>query len=149
MVNTKRLKHPHLWFQSVFNSSDCNYCGSAVCIIGKSHEAPQQVFHLYCFILYHILLTPQAFCFLKCSLLARKICQMLVLAKINTLLLCSQMLAKTMLYPSCCLLSKGVLEKKIPPSNSRSTLSSLHHFISFSFLFFVYKFATLTMKNTG
>ena len=43
---------------------------------------------------------PQPFCFLKCSLLARKICQMLVLAKINTLLACSQMLAKTILYPS-------------------------------------------------
>ena len=40
-----------------------------------------------------------------CSLArARKIfataCQMLVLAKINTLLACSQMLAKTILYPS-------------------------------------------------
>ena len=46
MVKTKRLKHPYLWFQSVFNSSDCNYCGGAVCIIGKTHEAPQQVFHL-------------------------------------------------------------------------------------------------------
>ena len=36
---------------------------------------------------------------------ARKIfataCQMLVLAKINTLLACSQMLAKTILYTSC------------------------------------------------
>ena len=36
---------------------------------------------------------------LKCSLLARQICQMLVLARINTLLACSQMLAKTILYP--------------------------------------------------
>ena len=46
----------------------------------------------------------------RCSLArARKIfataCQILVLAKINTLLACSQMLAKTILYPSCCLAS--------------------------------------------
>ena len=40
----------------------------------------------YCFIPYHFSSAPQAFCSLKCSLLARKICQMLVLAKINTLL---------------------------------------------------------------
>ena len=46
MVKTKWLKHPYLWFQSVFNSSACNYCGDAVCIIGKTHEAPQQVFRL-------------------------------------------------------------------------------------------------------
>ena len=38
--------------------------------------------------------------FLKCSLLARKIWQLLVLAKINTLLACSQMLANTIRYPS-------------------------------------------------
>ena len=38
----------------------------------------------YCFIHYHISSAQQAFCFLKCSLLARKICQMLVLAKIDT-----------------------------------------------------------------
>ena len=38
---------------------------------------------------------------LKCSLLARKNWQLLVLAKINTLLACSQMLAKTIRYPSC------------------------------------------------
>jgi len=46
MVKTKWLKHPYLWFQSVFNSSACNCCGGAVCIIGKTHEAPQQVFRL-------------------------------------------------------------------------------------------------------
>ena len=46
MVKTNRLKHPYLWFQSVFNSSACNCCGRAVCIIGKTHEAPQQVFQL-------------------------------------------------------------------------------------------------------
>ena len=48
-----------------------------------------------------------------CSLArARKIvataCQMLVLAKINTLLACSQMLAKTILYPSYALHSISV-----------------------------------------
>ena len=46
MVKTKWLKHPNLWFQSVFNSSACNCGGGAVCIIGKTHEAPQQVFRL-------------------------------------------------------------------------------------------------------
>ena len=46
MVKTKWLKHPYLWVQSVFNSSACNCCGGAVCIIGKTHEAPQQVFRL-------------------------------------------------------------------------------------------------------
>ena len=38
--------------------------------------------------------------------------------------------------------------KKIRPPISRSPLSSVHHFILFSFLFFVYKFANLTLKNT-
>ena len=46
MVKTKWLKHPNLWFQSVFYSSACNRGGGAVCIIGKTHEAPQQVFRL-------------------------------------------------------------------------------------------------------
>ena len=46
MVKTKRLKHPYLWFQSVFNSSACNCFGGAVCIIGKTHEAPRQAFRL-------------------------------------------------------------------------------------------------------
>ena len=46
MVKTKRLKHPYLWFQSVFNRSVCNCCAGAVCIIGKTHEAPRQVFRL-------------------------------------------------------------------------------------------------------
>ena len=45
MVKTKRLKHPYLWFQSVCNSSACN-CGGAVCIIGKTHEAPRQLFRV-------------------------------------------------------------------------------------------------------
>ena len=90
-----RQKACYLSFQPVFNSSACNCCGGAVCIIGKTHEAIQQAFWLlfnfgYCLIPYHISSAPQAFCFLKCSWLARKICQMLVLAKINTLLACSQ-----------------------------------------------------------
>ena len=46
MVKTKRLKYPYLWFQPVFNSSSCNCCGGAVYIIGKTHEAPQQLFRL-------------------------------------------------------------------------------------------------------
>ena len=46
MVKTKRLKDPYLWFQSVFNSSACNCCGGAVCIIGKTHEAPRQIFYV-------------------------------------------------------------------------------------------------------
>ena len=101
MVKTKRLKHAFLWFQSIFNSSACNCCGGSLCIIGKTHKAPQQVFR---FILYHISSAPQAahqlyfskvlaarhLLFLKCSQVARKIFQMLVLAKINTLLACSQ-----------------------------------------------------------
>ena len=86
-----RQKACYLSFQPVFNSSACNCCGGAVCIIGKTHEAIQQAFWLlfnfgYCLIPYHISSAQQAFCFLKCSWLARKICQMLVLAKINTLL---------------------------------------------------------------
>ena len=55
MVKTKWLKHPYLWFQSVFNSSACNCCGGAVCIIGKTHEAPKQVFRLlFCSLSYFI-----------------------------------------------------------------------------------------------
>ena len=46
MVKTKRLKHPYLWFQSVFNSAACNCRGGAVCIIGKTHEAPRQLFRV-------------------------------------------------------------------------------------------------------
>ena len=46
MVKPKRLKLPYLWFQSVFNSSACNCCGGAVCIMGKTHEAPRQAFRL-------------------------------------------------------------------------------------------------------
>ena len=89
MVKTKRLKYPYLWFQSVFISSACNSCGGAVYIIGKMHEAPRQVFRLLFYSLSYSI-GAQAFCFLKCSLLARKSCQMLVLAKTNTLLACSQ-----------------------------------------------------------
>jgi len=37
--------------------------------------------------------------FLKCSLLAKHIRSLLVLAKINALLACSQVLAKTIRYP--------------------------------------------------
>ena len=99
MVKTKWLKHPYLWFQSVFNSSVCNCCGGACVLSGKRTNLHNKYFG-YCVIHYHISSAPQAFCFLKCSLLARKICQMLVLAKIKTLLACSQMLAKTILYPS-------------------------------------------------
>ena len=46
MVKTKRLKHPYLWFQSVFNSSVCNCFEGAVCIIRKTHEVPRQAFRL-------------------------------------------------------------------------------------------------------
>ena len=46
MIKTKSLKHPYLWFQSVFNSSACNCCGGAVCIIGKTHEDPRQLFRV-------------------------------------------------------------------------------------------------------
>ena len=55
MVETKELKHPYLWFQPVFNSSACNCCGGAVCIIGKTHEAPQQVFRLLVYSLSYIM----------------------------------------------------------------------------------------------
>ena len=55
MVTTKTLKHSYLWFQSVFNRSVCNCCGSAVCIIGKTHEAPQQVFRLLFYSLLHFI----------------------------------------------------------------------------------------------
>ena len=40
--------------------------------------------------------------FLKCSLLARHIWSLLLLAKINALLACSQVLAKTIRYPFKC-----------------------------------------------
>ena len=46
MIKTKRLKHPYLWLWSFFNSSACNCFGGAVCIIGKTHEAPRQAFCL-------------------------------------------------------------------------------------------------------
>ena len=46
MIKTKSLKHPYLWFQSVFNSSACNCCGGAVCLIGKTHEDPRQLFRV-------------------------------------------------------------------------------------------------------
>ena len=71
----------------------------APCVLSGKRTKLHNKYFGYCFIPYHISSAPQAFCFLKCSLLARKICQMLVLAKINTLLACSQMLAKTILYP--------------------------------------------------
>ena len=89
MVKTKRLKYPSLWFQPVFNSSACNCCGGAVCIIGKTHEAPQQVFRLLFYSLSYFI---GAAGFLVSKVLAarKKKCQMLVLAKINTLLACSQ-----------------------------------------------------------
>ena len=90
MVKTKRLKLPYLWFQSVFNSSACNCCGGAVCIYYRENaRSSTNRYFGYCFIpylAYHILSAPQDFCFLKCSLLARKICEMVVLAEINTLL---------------------------------------------------------------
>ena len=99
-VMTKWLKHPYLWFQSVFNKSACNCCGGAVCIIGKTHEAPQQVFRLLFYSLSYFI---GAAGFLLSKVLAAREKNLLVLAKINTLLTCSQMLAKTILYTWQCI----------------------------------------------
>ena len=71
----------------------------ALCVLSGKRTKLHKKYFGYCFIPYHISSAPQAFCFIKCSLLARKMCQMLVLAKINILLTCSQMLAKTILHP--------------------------------------------------
>ena len=98
MVKTKRLKHPYLWFQSVSIAQPVTVV-EALCVLSGKRTKQLNKYFGYCFIPYHISAGLQAFCFLKCSLFARKICQMLVLAKINTLLACSQMLAKTILYP--------------------------------------------------
>ena len=76
----------------------------ALCVLSGKRAMLYNKYFGYWFIPDHISSAPQAFCFLKCSLLARKICQMLVLAKINTLLACLQMLAKTIPYPLSSLL---------------------------------------------
>ena len=70
-----------------------------MCVLSGQRTNLHNKYFGYCFIPYHISSAPQAFCILKCSLLARKICRMLVLTKINALLACSQMLAKSILYP--------------------------------------------------
>ena len=129
MVKTNRLKHPYLWFQSVFNSSACNCCGRAVCIIGKTHEAPQQVFRLLFYSLSYFI---GAAGFLLSKVLARKICQMLVLTKINTVLACLQMLAKTILYPSkesqqaMAILKAGKLEESTHGATTQKLITSLN-----------------------
>jgi len=88
MVKTKRLFH--LSLSSIAQPATVV---EVLCVLlGKCTKLHNKHFG-YCLIPYHISLSPQAFCFLKCSWLARKICQMLVLAKINTLL------AKTIIYP--------------------------------------------------
>ena len=97
MVKTKRLKHPYTFGFRLSSIAQPVTVVEALCVLSGKRTKLNKYF-VYCFILYHISSAPQAFCFLKCSLLARKICQMLVLAKINTLLACSQMLARTILY---------------------------------------------------
>ena len=93
MVKTKRLKHRCLWFHPVT-------VVEVLCVLSGKRMKLHNKYFGYCFIPYHISLVQQAFCFLKCWLFARKICQMLVLAKINTLLACVQKLTKAILYPS-------------------------------------------------
>ena len=69
----------------------------ALCVLSGKRTKLHNKYFCYCFIPYHISSAPQAFCFLKCSLLARNLCQMLVLSKINTMLACSQ---KTLYTPT-------------------------------------------------
>ena len=106
MVKTNRLKHPSFGFSLSSIAQPVTVVDALYVSLGKRTKLHNKYFG-YCFIPYHISSTPQAFCFLKCSLLARKICQMLVLAKINTVLACSQMLAKTILYPSLLVFSSS------------------------------------------
>jgi len=98
MVKTNRLKHPYFGFSLCSIALPVTVV-EALCVSSGKRTKLHNKYFGFSFIAYHISSAPQAFCFLKCSLLARKICQMLVLSKINTLLACSQMLAKTILYP--------------------------------------------------
>ena len=100
-VMTKRLKHPYIWFKSVFNSSACYYCGGAVCIIGKTYEAPQQVSRLLFYSLSYFI---GAAGFLLSKVLAARKKNLS-----NALLACSQMLAKTILYRLQCVSKHGTL----------------------------------------
>ena len=103
MVKTKRLKLDIRHFG--FNLSSIAQpvtVEEALCVLLGKRTKPHNKYFDYCFIPYHISSAPQSFCFLKCSLLARNFFQILVLAKINTLLACSQMLAKTILYLCKC-----------------------------------------------
>ena len=93
MVKTKRLKHPYTFGFRLSSIAQPVTVVEALCVLSGKRTKLHNTYFVYCFILYHISSAPQAFCFLQCSLLARKICQMLVFAKINTLLACSQMLA--------------------------------------------------------
>ena len=63
-----------------------------MCIILKKRTKRHDKYFGYCFILYHISSAQLA--------ARRKNLSNVLLAKINTLLACSQMLAKTILYPS-------------------------------------------------
>ena len=51
MVKTKRLKHPYLWFQSVFNSSAFNYL-EALCVLSGKNMKLHDKHLVYWFILY-------------------------------------------------------------------------------------------------
>ena len=67
---TKWLKHPYLWFQSVFNSSVCNCCGGACVLSGKRTKLHNKYFG-YCFIHYLYFIGAAAFLLSK-VLAARK-----------------------------------------------------------------------------
>ena len=102
MVKTKRLKLNilHFGFNLWTSIAQPVTVEEALCVLLGKRTKPHNKYFDYYFIPYHISSAPQSFCLLKCSLLARKFFQILVLAKINTLLACSQMLAKTILYPA-------------------------------------------------
>ena len=69
------LKHPYLWFQSVFNSSACN-CLEAMCVLSGKHMKLHDMHFVYWFILYKTrtkVLAARHLYFLKCSLLQRAV----------------------------------------------------------------------------
>ena len=107
MVKTKHLKHPYFWLQSFFSSSACNCLEVLYVVSGKRSSITSISFiGLFFVIFYCRRLSAWDRCSsaVKCSLLAREFWKLLVLAIINALLTCSQMLS----VPLVCSYTKKV-----------------------------------------
>ena len=71
MVKTKWLKYPSFGF-SLSSIAQPVTAVEALCVLSGKRTKLHNKYFGYCFIRYHISSAPQAFCFLKCSLLAKK-----------------------------------------------------------------------------